>query len=330
MNTPSPNDAYDPAAWLLDGHGGARRLNADELAAWRPTDGDLWICLAESSERDRAWLETGSGLEPGDLVAFLRTRTWSRVLLPSSEEVLLLMRVPVSDATSGRSSVLRVWVESARIITMAATALPELRRLQDDLAAGKGPRSVDGVLLSVMQAAAAWLADAVLDLDSDVARFRFDDDAPDPRTAARIHRMHRRVLELQRYAAPLRSLLLRLRSFDLDWLTQEKPDAWLAVIDYVDEASHELDWIASRVDAMRDALASRTSDQINRRVYVLTIVSTIVLPLSLVTGLFGSNIGVRDGNVFGAGHPIWFIALCAGLALLGWATYAFFHRIRYL
>ncbi|ACZ38939.1 CorA family divalent cation transporter [Sphaerobacter thermophilus] len=90
------------------------------------------------------------------------------------------------------------------------------------------------------------------------------------------------------------------------------------------------DWIASRVDAMRDALDSRTSDQINRRVYVLTIVSTIVLPLSLVTGLFGSNIGVRDGNVLSAGHPVWFLALCGRLALLGWATSASVHRIRYL
>jgi hypothetical protein len=108
----------------------------------------LWICLADSSERDHAWLEADSGLDSDQRAAFLRSRTWSRVLLSGREQVLLLMRVPVSGAAPGHSSVLRFWIEPTRIITMAASARPELRHIQDDLAAGRGPRSVDDLLRS--------------------------------------------------------------------------------------------------------------------------------------------------------------------------------------
>src|SRR5690606_14405717 len=74
VSTQSPNDTYTPTAWLLDGRGGARRLNAHELTAWRPSDGVLWICLADSSERDHAWLEADRGLDSDQRAAFLRSR----------------------------------------------------------------------------------------------------------------------------------------------------------------------------------------------------------------------------------------------------------------
>ena len=34
------------AAYLLDGHGGGRRLGWDEIARWQPADGLLWVQLA--------------------------------------------------------------------------------------------------------------------------------------------------------------------------------------------------------------------------------------------------------------------------------------------
>ena len=64
----------------------------------------------------------------------------------------------------------------------------------------------------------------------------------------------------------------------------------------------------------------------NRRVYVLTIVSTILLPLTLIVSLLGGNVSTVDGNILGMRHPAWFIGLCIGLVLLAWGIYQIFRR----
>jgi tellurite resistance protein TehA-like permease len=37
-----------------------------------------------------------------------------------------------------------------------------------------------------------------------------------------------------------------------------------------------------------------------------------------------------QGNILGAAHPLWFIGVCAGLVVLGWAIYALFRRRGFL
>ncbi|MGH7573666.1 MAG: CorA family divalent cation transporter [Longimicrobiales bacterium] len=64
--------------------------------------------------------------------------------------------------------------------------------------------------------------------------------------------------------------------------------------------------------------------------YILTFVSTIVLPLSLIASLFGGNVGNAGRNVLGMRHPLWFIGLCVALVLLGWGIYAAHRHFRFL
>jgi zinc transporter len=62
-------------------------------------------------------------------------------------------------------------------------------------------------------------------------------------------------------------------------------------------------------------MASTISEQMNARMYVLSIVAAIFLPLGFFTGLMGINVGgmprVEDGEAF------WVVvAMCVGLMLV--------------
>ena len=46
---------------------------------------------------------------------------------------------------------------------------------------------------------------------------------------------------------------------------------------------------------IQDELNSRLSDQMNRTMYLLAVVAAVLLPPSLVTGLFGINVGGMPG-----------------------------------
>lgn len=64
----------------------------------------------------------------------------------------------------------------------------------------------------------------------------------------------------------------------------------------------------------------------NDILYVLTIVSTIMLPLTFITSLFGMNIGLAGASYLGMSSTLAFLAVCAVLAILAWLQYRFFAR----
>jgi magnesium transporter len=59
--------------------------------------------------------------------------------------------------------------------------------------------------------------------------------------------------------------------------------------DYFDRISDQLGRAVERIDAAREALSDALQAQLNETTYRLTIVATIFLPLSFVTGFFGMN-----------------------------------------
>lgn len=242
------------------------------------------------------------------------------------------MRVP-KQAPSTRDSAfafLRLWVEPTRVITLCPPALPEVRDLRKQLEARRGPTNIDEFLLFVAESMASHLSDHVLELQDTVVDLELAIDCDDSAPYGRVRQFRRRAIELMQYADPPRCVLLRLGSLDLTWLMKDRVEDWRDLIDYIDAGTRELDAIADHAQGLQDSLASRTTEQMNRRIYLLTLVSTLLLPLALIASLLGDNVSTVNGNVFGMQHPIWFIALCIVLVLVGWGNYIFFRRRGFL
>lgn len=73
---------------------------------------------------------------------------------------------------------------------------------------------------------------------------------------------------------------------------------------------------------VREELASRMAEQMNSRMYLLSIVAALFLPLGFVTGLLGVNVG----GIPGTQHPGAFLAVCFMLILLGVVQLWLFRR----
>jgi zinc transporter len=62
--------------------------------------------------------------------------------------------------------------------------------------------------------------------------------------------------------------------------------------------SQRLDWLDTEIVSLRDrahllqeVVAIKTAEQTNRNLHVLAVVTTILLPATLITGIFGMNVG---------------------------------------
>ena len=117
------------------------------------------------------------------------------------------------------------------------------------------------------------------------------------------------------------------------WIREESGLDHLAVeamlteeTDAVTRYVEDLDAMRERAGILRDEAMSHLSERLNRNMYVLSIVATIMLPLSLLAGLLGINVG----GIPGARWPWSFAVVCVLMGALGIVEYWLFRRLRWL
>jgi zinc transporter len=76
----------------------------------------------------------------------------------------------------------------------------------------------------------------------------------------------------------------------------------------------------------QEELAARLSEQMNRNTYMLSVVAGVFLPLGLLTGLLGINVG----GIPGTENPNAFVIVCVTMVVLAAAMWWFFRRFRML
>ena len=96
--------------------------------------------------------------------------------------------------------------------------------------------------------------------------------------------------------APQRDVLARLQNERISWLSdidrvhiREAAERTARFIDDIDSAR-------DRATITQEELNNRLSEQMNKTMYVLSIVAAIFLPLGLLTGLLGINVGGIPGT----------------------------------
>ena len=77
----------------------------------------------------------------------------------------------------------------------------------------------------------------------------------------------------------------------------------------------DLDAIRERAAVTQEELQSRLAEQQNIRMYVLSIVAAIFLPLGFLTGLLGINVGGIPGSDNPSAFVIFVLILASLLAL---------------
>jgi magnesium transporter len=91
---------------------------------------------------------------------------------------------------------------------------------------------------------------------------------------------------------------------------------------YFDRLDEQLDRLSASIDAAADAIGMLLDLQLNERAYVVSVVATIFVPLTFVTGFFGMNFGWMIDHI---DSPIAFwllgIAIPIATAALSWRLF---------
>jgi zinc transporter len=310
----------------LDGHW--REVGWPEIDAWRPEDGLLWLHLDRLGEAVPRYLRAKSGLEPIVVEALLEHETRPRSVAIGEGLLVILRGVNLNPGAEPEDMVsIRMWLEANRVITTRHRRLMAVNDVREQIARGDGPRSPGELLARLADCLVHRMAGVVDDLEAredEIETALLDGESSELRT--QLAQIRRRAISLRRYLAPQREALGRLQGEAFEWLGAADKIRLREVTDRVMRYVEDLDSVRDRAGVIQDELVNRLSEQMNRNMYVLSVVATIMLPLGFFTGLLGVNV---DG-IPGEDTPWAFAVLCAILGVLIVVELWLFKRLRWL
>jgi zinc transporter len=302
-------------ACVLDGRGSARQLDWSELRQWTREDGVVWIHLERDAPEAQAWLRDESGVDPVIVQALLADDSRPRVDAGEDSLLVFLRGVNRSEHEDPVDLVpIHIWIHANRVISLRDCnhQLSALRDIREALSAGRGPAGPGDLLVRIAAKVIRDVGPVLDELDEEVDRLDEQceiDMSRDWRSS--LGELRRRALELRRYLAPQREALSLLLTAEVSWLNRRDYGYLREVADRVLRYVETLDVIRERATLLNDHLTAQTSERIARTSNRLTALAAVLLPPSLIAGLFGMNVGGLPGS-----DSPWGFALVA-LGLLG-------------
>jgi zinc transporter len=316
--SPSNTPAVDPdglvAAWMMDGRGGGRIIGWDEIRGWTPDEGLVWVHLDLTAKGARRWLRREGGLEHHMAEALLAEETRPRALAAAGGLLVILRGVNTNPGEDPEDMVaIRIWIEGNRIISTRRRRLLSVQDMREDLTAGRGPTSPGDFLVRLADRMVFRMSDVIDELDAKVTELEEAVLAEESHALrARLADLRRKAILLRRYLSPQREALSRLAGERTDLLSDNDRLGLREVTDTVIRYVEELESAKERAAVAQEELASRLAEQMNQRMYVLSLVAGLFLPLGFLTGLLGINVG----GIPGSDDPMAFLEVSLMLAAL--------------
>ena len=303
------------------GHAG-REVDADAattaLDARRTDGGDafLWLHFNLANQASRRWLDQSLSL-PEAFYSSIDHTASTRVEIADQWLIAVINDVTVFGLDASTVSTMALCVGDGLLISARHTPLRSVDRLRASVKRGERFRSAVELLAHLLRDQAEVLVQIVREATRQV------DHIEDAMMAGRITSsraelgaLRRTLVRLQRLLAPEPAALFRLLN---------KPPAWIAADDMQDlrESAEELaaaltDSIAlvERARLLQEELVAIVNERTSKTLFILTIVTVVTLPMTIVSSLFGMNVGGIPFQAHSAGFWI-VLAIVAALAGLG-------------
>jgi magnesium transporter len=140
---------------------------------------------------------------------------------------------------------------------------------------------------------------------------------PKPETLRQIHALKRQLLFLRRAVWPLREVTNNLSRSECPLLQESTKVFFRDVYDHVVQIVDTIETLREMVSASLDIYLSSISYRLNAVMKVLTIITTIFMPLTFIVGVYGMNFEYMPELQWKWGYPaVWALMATVGVGML--------------
>ena len=196
------------------------------------------------------------------------------------------------DNDPDRLGVMRLYIDKDVVITARLQALKVADQLRSQLRHGLIVPSTLRLVVQFVEDFAdtvsmivAGQSDTVDEVEDRILKNRFLRESGDLGSVRRL------VTRLRRHLGAQRSALAHQAHLAPAWWNEEDAGALRRAIERLDSLSLDLESIQDRARLLQEELGSRTFEATNRNLYIVSLFTAVFLPLTLITGIFGINVG---------------------------------------
>lgn len=306
----------------------AQALTPEELNAFNKTDGYIWVHLDATQAETEQWLiddplvdlHATETLMAGDS----RPRT-----IPHEDSVLINLRsVNLSNGSVPTDLVgIRFIVTAKKIISVQRRTLPVVNDLSELLRTQVAPETTGGFMALFAEMLSDKMGPTITDLNERIDDLEdINDQSSQSVNRSALSGLRRDSLSLRRYLAPQRDALNTLSLQSVPWITERDRLHLRHAADQATRITEELETIRERCAVVRDHIADQRAEEMNRNMMILSVVAAIFLPLGLISGMMGINVGGMPWveNALG----FWYV--CGLIVIFGVVQLIIFRLLKWL
>jgi zinc transporter len=299
--------------WKLDGNGGGQPLASPADAA-----GDkIWLHFDYSKQGIEQEL-IGLGLDPWVVESLVRVDTRPRTAILPDGVLVLGRAINMNPGADPEDMVsLRFWLEPGRLITVRQRRLFAVQDVSETLSRGRGPTSVSALLVEIVEKLADRIKEFVDTIEERIDEFEEQvETSPAGEMRTSISGIRRQTAVVRRFISPQRDALDALYRDSKGILSQQQAFMIREQADRIARDVEELDLVRERSLVITEELLNRIAQEQNNRMYLLSIIAAIFLPITFITGLFGMNVA----GLPGVEYPGAFLVVGIGMLVVSIAT----------
>lgn len=276
------------------------------MAAPRPGQ-FVWLHFNLSNAASERWLRQHAGLAD-EFYATLHQGSRSTRIEIADNALIAVVNDVLHGFSLDSAEISTLWahVTPHAVISARRKPLATIERLRQEVLGGALLRSPNELLVHLLRDQADVMENIVREA---VARV---DTIEDRLLAGHLTRkredlgaLRRVLIRLQRLLAPEPAALFRLLQRPPTWVdADDRQDLRQATEEFTVVLS-DLAALQERIKLLQEEIAARVAEDNARSLYLLTIVTVMALPINLIAGLLGMNVGGIP--MAGDGHGFWVV-----------------------
>lgn len=296
MATPPPRTEL-VHAYLFSSDGVGRRVDADAALAWlnatpRSSTEFLWLHFSSPHGISKNWLRH---IDLADTFreVLQEERRSSRVSHVQLGLFAVLNEVDYEPARRTQTSSSTLWLSLRERWLLSAWNGPmqSVQQLADDVDAAQRFRTPLALVVELMNHQSSRLANILRDISESANRVERTLDRDRLPRRASLGGYRRDLMRLQRLLAPDPDSLVQVLNRPPRWASEEDLDTLHLATENFLVVVRDLESLQGRITLLVEEIAARVAERTNRSVFVLTAVTVIALPATVIGTVFGMNVG---------------------------------------
>jgi len=258
-----------------------------------PTAGFVWLHFNLADAHSEPWMRSQLSL-PDEFFEALQTGSRSTRIEDASDTLIAVVNDVAYEFSFDPSDIATLWVAATPRVMVSGRRHPlrsidRLRLAVRD--GGQFSSSVD-LLNHLMRDQGDVLVRIVREATARVDAI--EDKLLDGRLQAKrinLGQLRRLLVRLQRLLAPEPAALFRLLKLPPPWVDASDLDELRQSTEEFSLVLRDLSALQERIKLLQEEMSAQVGEQTNRSVFTLTVVTVLALPINIIAGMLGMNVG---------------------------------------